>query len=99
MDTDAMKIVAEIVAGLAGQGANVPWLVGNGGKRAMSSGRVTGGIFTAAAIMLFALLVLIVRGGSSIFLRDAALITLPAVGAVLGLLLARRFPLRRFVRR
>jgi hypothetical protein len=65
----------------------------------MSSRRIKGGIFAAVAIMLIALLVLIVRGGSSTFLRDAALITFPAGAAVLGSLLARRFQLRRSLRR
>jgi len=65
----------------------------------MPSRRLTVGIFLAAAIMLVAMLILVERGDSSTFLRNAAIITFMATAGVLGSLLARRFPLRRWKHR
>jgi predicted CDP-diglyceride synthetase/phosphatidate cytidylyltransferase len=65
----------------------------------MSSRRLTGGIFIAVAIMLIAMLILVERGDASTFLRGAAIITFMVTAGVLGSLLARRFPLRRWKHR
>jgi hypothetical protein len=61
----------------------------------MKSPRITIGIFATAAIMLFALLVLIERSSVSNILRNAAIITFILAAVALELLLALKIRLRR----
>jgi hypothetical protein len=54
----------------------------------MKSRRITIGIFVILSIMPIAMLVLIERGGSSNFLRNAAIVTFMVSAVPSGLLLA-----------
>lgn len=64
-------------------------------KRAMKSRRLTIGIFATLSIMLIAMLVLIERGGSSNFARNASIVTFIVSAVPLGLFVALRIRLRR----
>jgi hypothetical protein len=64
-------------------------------NRTMKSHRITIGISASAAIMLFALLILIERSGASIVIRNAAIIAFILAAVALELLLALKIRLRR----
>jgi hypothetical protein len=61
----------------------------------MKSRRLTIGIFATLSIMLIAMLVLIERGGSSNFARNASIVTFIVSAVPLGLFVALRIRLRR----